>query len=148
MARDEARSMGRGHRVPFIARWPGRIEAGSESNQTICQTDIMATALPFLDTTCRRPAEDSFDLLPVLLGKNKGKAIRPYTLHQTNRLAWQYEKALGNIWIIRVGGNNYEHERMLPLSCPIPSLTLQASFIIWIRILQKRKTFTSSILSL
>ena len=32
-----------GHRVPFIARWPGKISPGSRSEQTICLTDLMAT---------------------------------------------------------------------------------------------------------
>ncbi|MCH2388831.1 MAG: sulfatase-like hydrolase/transferase, partial [Opitutales bacterium] len=109
-----------GHRVPFIARWPGRIEAGSESDQTICQTDIMATCAAILGYDLPKDsAEDSFDLLPTLLGKDKGKAIRPYTLHQTNRLAlairkgpWKYLDHQGS------GGNNYEQERLLPFVLP------------------------------
>lgn len=32
-----------GHRVPFIARWPGKIPAGSSSDQLICQVDMLAT---------------------------------------------------------------------------------------------------------
>uniref|UniRef100_UPI003566547A sulfatase family protein n=1 Tax=Fodinibius sp. TaxID=1872440 RepID=UPI003566547A len=32
-----------GHRMPFIVRWPGVIEPGSVSNQTISFTDMMAT---------------------------------------------------------------------------------------------------------
>jgi arylsulfatase A-like enzyme len=32
-----------GHRVPFIARWPGRIPAGSERQSLFSQVDIMAT---------------------------------------------------------------------------------------------------------
>ncbi len=32
-----------GHRVPFIARWPGRIKAGTESSQLICNVDLLAT---------------------------------------------------------------------------------------------------------
>ncbi len=109
-----------GHRVPFIARWPGRIEAGSESEQTICQTDIMATCAVILGYDLPEDsAEDSFDLLPILLGKDDGEAIRPYTLHQTNRLAlairrgpWKYLDHQGS------GGNNYEQERLLPFASP------------------------------
>ncbi len=33
-----------GHRVPFIARWPGQIEAASSSSCTITMTDLFATA--------------------------------------------------------------------------------------------------------
>lgn len=32
-----------GHRVPFIARWPGTIPAGSKSDQLICSVDLLAT---------------------------------------------------------------------------------------------------------
>ncbi|NNE91090.1 MAG: arylsulfatase [Verrucomicrobiales bacterium] len=33
-----------GHRVPFIARWPGKIEAGTESDQLISNVDLLATS--------------------------------------------------------------------------------------------------------
>jgi len=33
-----------GHRVPFIARWPGRVRAGATSAELISLTDVMATA--------------------------------------------------------------------------------------------------------
>jgi arylsulfatase A-like enzyme len=33
-----------GHRVPFVARWPGKIKPGSVNDQTICLNDLMATA--------------------------------------------------------------------------------------------------------
>ena len=32
-----------GHRIPFLARWPNQIEAGSSSNETICLTDLLKT---------------------------------------------------------------------------------------------------------
>jgi len=109
-----------GHRVPFIARWPGKIEAGSESEQTICQTDIMATCAAIVGYELpNESAADSFDLLPALFGQGRGKPIRPYTLHQTNRLAlairkgpWKYLDHQGS------GGNSYEQERLLPFALP------------------------------
>ena len=33
-----------GHRVPFIARWPGKVAPGSSSDETFCMTDLFATA--------------------------------------------------------------------------------------------------------
>lgn len=59
-----------GHRIPFIARWPGRIEPGSSSSCTMTMTDLFATGADIVD--CDLPdgaAEDSFSLLQVLLGK-------------------------------------------------------------------------------
>ena len=32
-----------GHRMPFIVRWPGRVNAGTVSEQPICFTDLLAT---------------------------------------------------------------------------------------------------------
>ncbi|MDP0491118.1 MAG: arylsulfatase [Verrucomicrobiota bacterium JB023] len=59
-----------GHRVPFIARWPGHIEQGSVSDYTFPLTDLVATAAELVGTELPEDAaEDSFSLLPVLLGK-------------------------------------------------------------------------------
>ncbi|MGB7328429.1 MAG: arylsulfatase [Rubripirellula sp.] len=59
-----------GHRIPFIARWPGRIDAGSSSNCTLNMTDLFATAAEIVGGALPEDAaEDSFSLLPVLLGK-------------------------------------------------------------------------------
>ena len=62
-----------GHRMPFIARWPGKIAAGSKSDQTICFTDMMAT---FASASGKPLAagvgEDSYDLLPLLTGLVSG----------------------------------------------------------------------------
>ena len=66
-----------GHRVPFIARWPGRILPGSASDYTICLTDMLATAADIL--TVKLPdnaGEDSFSILPVLLGKTPAAPLR------------------------------------------------------------------------
>jgi len=101
-----------GHRVPFIARWPKRIEAGSTSEQTVCLTDLMATCATLSGNTIPRDAaEDSFDILPALLGQAGDKPIREYTLHQTISLAlairhgdWKYLDHKGS------GGNNYERK--------------------------------------
>ncbi len=58
-----------GHRVPFIVRWPGQIQANCRSNQIICLTDIMATCAEMLKFNLPvDAAEDSVSLLPVLTG--------------------------------------------------------------------------------
>jgi len=67
-----------GHRMPFIARWPGRIRAGSTSRQSICFTDMLATFAAVADAKLPPDAgPDSFNILPVLLGKQpEAKPIR------------------------------------------------------------------------
>jgi arylsulfatase A len=58
-----------GHRVPLIARWPGRIEAGRTTQALACLTDIY----PTLQAITEQPrqatgGEDGFSLLPVFDG--------------------------------------------------------------------------------
>jgi len=59
-----------GHRVPFIIKWPGRIQASSVSKTTINHTDIFATIAELLgvdrDKSYPGSAEDSYSFLPAL----------------------------------------------------------------------------------
>ena len=73
-----------GHRVPFFARWPGRIPAGSVVDETICHVDLMATLAAILGAPLPSDAgEDSVDLLPALLGRPHSKPLREGTVHHT-----------------------------------------------------------------
>ena len=67
-----------GHRVPFLARWPGRIPAGVRSDDLICLVDFMATAAAAADVPLPRDAgPDSFSFLPALKGEKfeRGAAV-------------------------------------------------------------------------
>jgi len=58
-----------GHRVPFIASWPGRIEAGSVSDQLICNVDLLATMAALTGQKLKdEDGPDSIDVLPALTG--------------------------------------------------------------------------------
>ncbi|MFP4090938.1 MAG: sulfatase family protein [Cyclobacteriaceae bacterium] len=66
-----------GFRVPFIVRWPGRIKAGSSSNEMICLTDWMATVAAIFNSRLpENAAEDSYNILPVLLGEAYRSPLR------------------------------------------------------------------------
>ncbi|MDW5288902.1 arylsulfatase [Formosa sp. PL04] len=72
-----------GHRVPFIVEWPNKALKNSSSDQTICTTDFFATCAEIAgykipDTE----AEDSFSMLPIIIGK-KNSEIREYTIHHS-----------------------------------------------------------------
>ncbi|MBI4874282.1 MAG: arylsulfatase [Acidobacteria bacterium] len=75
-----------GHRVPFLARWPGKIRAGSTSDETVCLTDLLATAAEV--SGAKVPAgggEDSYNIAPALLGQKRSAPIREATvLHTAN----------------------------------------------------------------
>ncbi len=75
-----------GHRVPFLARWPGRIPAGAKSAEIICHVDLLATCAVLLGAKLPPAAgEDSYNILPGLVGKRPRRPIREATvLHGCN----------------------------------------------------------------
>jgi arylsulfatase A-like enzyme len=59
-----------GTRVPFIARWPGRIKPGT-SDALVCQVDFPATFAALTGQKCDPiTAPDSQNVLPALLGES------------------------------------------------------------------------------
>lgn len=73
-----------GHRIPFIAKWPGKIKPGSKNKETICLTDLMATAADIVDFKLPGNAgEDSVSILPALLGEKYKKPLREATVHHS-----------------------------------------------------------------
>lgn len=72
-----------GHRVPFVARWPAVIAAGTVSNATICHTDLLATAAHITGYELADNAgEDSFSMLPVMTSASTGP-VREATVHHS-----------------------------------------------------------------
>jgi arylsulfatase A-like enzyme len=72
-----------GHRIPFIARWPAKVKAGSESDQLLCLTDLMATCADILNVDLpATAAEDSVSILPALDGK-ADKPLRDAVVHHS-----------------------------------------------------------------
>lgn len=73
-----------GHRVPLIAKWPGRIEPSRVTDATVNLTDVFATfaELLELDLTQSYPAQtvDSHSFFPVLLDPST-KHQRPAAIH-------------------------------------------------------------------
>lgn len=73
-----------GHRIPFIARWPGMIAPGSVSDETTCLTDLLATCAAIVDEPLPSDAgEDSYNILPALLGEITDGPIREATVHHS-----------------------------------------------------------------
>ena len=61
-----------GHRVPFIAHWPGTIKAGTTSDALVAQLDLFATAADLVGAKLpETAAEDSFSFLPLLRGEKQ-----------------------------------------------------------------------------
>jgi arylsulfatase A-like enzyme len=73
-----------GHRVPLIVRWPGKIKAGSLSDETVCLTDFFTTFGKILGADIPRDSgEDSYDLSPLLLGEKHVSPLREATVHHS-----------------------------------------------------------------
>ncbi|WP_414661730.1 sulfatase family protein [Horticoccus sp. 23ND18S-11] len=72
-----------GHRVPFFARWPGKIKPATTNAQPICHVDLMATCAELLGLTLPANAgEDSVSILPALLGAER-PGPRPAVVHHS-----------------------------------------------------------------
>lgn len=72
-----------GHRVPFIVRWPGRVAPAALSDHPVCLTDLFATAAEVVGATLPAGgAEDSYSMLPVLLGDTAASGLREITFIQ------------------------------------------------------------------
>jgi len=72
-----------GHRVPFLVRWPGKVAAGSRSDQLLCLTDLMATCADLLDAKLPPDAgEDSVSFLPALVG-TADRPLREAVVHHS-----------------------------------------------------------------
>lgn len=66
-----------GNRVPFIARWPGKIPAGSTCAEVIGLTDMLATVAIIHGKQLPDGAgEDSFDVSLALFGRKRDGAAR------------------------------------------------------------------------
>lgn len=72
-----------GFKVPFLARWPGKVPAGTTCGEMISLVDLLATTaeivgqpLPAAD----QAAEDGFSFLPALLGTTLRKPIRNHLI--------------------------------------------------------------------
>ncbi|MBT5124277.1 MAG: sulfatase-like hydrolase/transferase, partial [Planctomycetaceae bacterium] len=72
-----------GHRVPFLVHWPAQVAANTVSDQTICLTDLMATALDVLGESLPAGAgQDSYSFLAAIT-QTKQPSERMVTIHHS-----------------------------------------------------------------
>ena len=66
-----------GCRVPLLARWPGKIAPGAESDALVALTDLLATFADYFEVPLPENAgEDSFSFLGALLGQEPRQVVR------------------------------------------------------------------------
>lgn len=74
-----------GHRVPMIVRWPGKVKAGTVSNQVISNVDMLATFAAVTDQKLDKPQQaDSVNMLPALVGEPE-EQIRDHLVLAPNK---------------------------------------------------------------
>lgn len=82
-----------GHHVPFVVKWPGKIAAGSQSNELISQIDLMATIASITGIELpEKAAPDSYDFSQVFFGENYESPLRDYLVHNTYASIWGIRK--------------------------------------------------------
>lgn len=71
-----------GHRIPCVARWPGRIQPGTTCDALVCLSDFMATCAEIVGADLPADAaEDSFSMVPLLRGE--AGETRPHVIHHS-----------------------------------------------------------------
>lgn len=91
-----------GHRVPFIVRWPGVVEAGAVTDEAICLNSLMATCADLLGVELAEDeGVDSFSILPVLRGEKITEPTHPAMVHHS----------ISGKFALRIGDWKYIHAK-------------------------------------
>ncbi|MGJ7033293.1 sulfatase family protein [Niabella hirudinis] len=100
-----------GHRVPLVVQWPGRIAPHTITNELVSLADWFATVSSIVHTAVPdNAAEDSYNLSPLLLGKNGPRPLREAIVYHSakgefaiQKGSWKLilcdEKTAGGSWV-------------------------------------------------
>jgi arylsulfatase A-like enzyme len=113
-----------GHRIPLIVRWPGRIKAGTSSDQTVCLVDFFRTcadvlAIQLPDTA----AEDSVSLLPALEGRSK-KPLHEAIVHHSINGSFSIREGKWKLELCSDSGGWSDPRPGTPAAKPLPAVQL------------------------
>ncbi|HEX5789510.1 MAG TPA: arylsulfatase [Luteolibacter sp.] len=99
-----------GHRVPYIARWPGHVPGGASSTALMGHVDTLATLAALTGQSLPAHAgPDSFNQLSAWLGHKDAPPARDHLVLQNNG---QRPLALREgTWSLIQGGNNNQEKR-------------------------------------
>jgi len=91
-----------GHRIPFMVRWPGKVNAGSQSDQLTTLTNLISTVSDVTKSSLNvGEGIDSQSILPILLG-DKPDNSHPVIHHSSRGMFsirkdnWKYIEGLGS----------------------------------------------------
>jgi arylsulfatase A len=108
-----------GHRIPFIVRWPGKVERGTNSDQLICLSDLFATVAEIVgENVPARSSEDSVSFLPALAGKPI-KSTREGVIHHSSSGHFAYRTGQWKLILAKgSGGWSSPKENEVPNTSP------------------------------
>ena len=92
-----------GHRVPFVVRWPGKVEPGSRCDQLITLVDFFATASEITGEKAPNMGEDSVSFLPALSGQPI-KSTRKGVIHHSISGRFAYRQGKWKLLLARGSG--------------------------------------------
>ncbi|MDG2223183.1 MAG: arylsulfatase [Rubripirellula sp.] len=93
-----------GHRIPFIVRWPGKVQPDSRCDQLICLTDLFATVSRIAEAELPpASAEDSVSFLPALVG-DEIQSTRNGVIHHSISGHFAYRQGKWKLLLARASG--------------------------------------------
>ena len=92
-----------GMRVPFIARWPGKVPAGSTSREPLSHLDLFPTIAALVGAPPHDRKIDGADISPILLGNADAKNLHEALFYYAN----------GNLHAVRAGRWKYKADTTL-----------------------------------
>lgn len=114
-----------GFRVPFLVRWPGHVQPGTVCDETINLVDIYVTVAALIGQPVspnEDVAEDSFNVLPAVLGTPHKEQLRPSMIvHSPNgnfairRGPWKYIEGIPSPALKRPPQRNELHPQLYNL---------------------------------
>jgi arylsulfatase A-like enzyme len=135
LAGQKGRLLEGGHRVPAAAWWPGRIKAGSTTDQTVMTMDILPTMVEMSGAMLPDGLKlDGVNLLPLLL---EGKDLPQRTLFWRHRKEWAIRKGP---WKLLAKGENLRlfnldddiaEQNNLADAKPQMVKAMRAEFLVW-----------------
>ena len=114
-----------GHRVPFVVRWPGKIEAATRSTQVVTVADIMATCASVLGHELSDDCgEDSVSLLPTLKGDQGSEPLHEIVVHHSSSGHFAVRKGKWKLLLCRGSGGWSSPREAVAIKQKLPKVQL------------------------
>ena len=112
-----------GCRVPLLARWPGRIPPGTNSDALVALTDLLATFADYFEVSLPENAgEDSFSFLGAMLGHKPRQVVREALVTDSFRAVMAIRRGDWKLILSQNGGGVATHDLPVDPEKPVAQL--------------------------